>query len=647
MAHHSLLSRPIVLGIVVISVAVVGGYLIFKPDRIDPPPPSNEEDELVLDPPTPDPRLTFQTIFQNVKPDVRYVGDTRCADCHDDICKSYHAHPMGRSAAEVKGSAVIEKYDTKANNPGKVGPYELRVTTADGFHRVSAKDSSGAALPEYTIPANLAIGSGTRGRSYLSITQGAVWQSPISWFTTESRWDVSPGFDLGTGARRPITSECLFCHVNRVEPIPQTLNRYREPLVGVQAAIGCERCHGPGELHATERSAGRGEKVDTSIVNPKHLPPALQSAICEQCHLQGQERVARRGRDVYEFRPGLPFEQFVTVFVRHPDLADAHKSVGQFEQLEQSKCFTASGGRLVCTKCHEPHSTPTPADRERFYRDRCNTCHETKGCSAPAPQRQSKNDSCMACHMPRVGSSNIAHASITDHRILRRPVPPPPPRGLPPSATPLVTFRKTQYIPPDEERERDLGIALARLASRIGPGSGSTRQLVGGLARDRLSVSLGVWRGDPDAWLAMSLARGACGEPNERLKAAEAAIRLTPQSELALAEFAEAALGVGLLDRAEESATRVIGMNPTSVDYLLTRASVFAGQKRWDKAEEDCRAALRIQPLHPQARLMLGICLHHRGNPEAGRKEAQTAIGLATHPRQKTAFQQWYQQETR
>jgi hypothetical protein len=29
--------------------------------------------------PAPDPRLAFQTIFRNVKPDVKYVGDARCA----------------------------------------------------------------------------------------------------------------------------------------------------------------------------------------------------------------------------------------------------------------------------------------------------------------------------------------------------------------------------------------------------------------------------------------------------------------------------------------------------------------------------------------------------------------------------------------
>ena len=131
------------------------------------------------------------------------------------------------------------------------------------------------------------------------------------------------------------------------------------------------------------------------------------------------------------------------------------------------------------------------------------------------------------------------------------------------------------------------------------------------------------------------------------MKAAENAARLAPDSELVLAELAEAALEAGQLDRAEEVAARLVGTNPTAVEPLLTRGAVFVARKQWDRAEDDYRAALRIHPQYPQARLMLGVCLYHRGNPEAGRKEAETAIGLATNPRQKAALQEWYERQTR
>src|SRR5262245_28117731 len=48
-------------------------------------------------PPADDPRLTIATPFLNVRPDVKYVGDGACADCHRDVSDNYHRHPMGRS----------------------------------------------------------------------------------------------------------------------------------------------------------------------------------------------------------------------------------------------------------------------------------------------------------------------------------------------------------------------------------------------------------------------------------------------------------------------------------------------------------------------------------------------------------------------
>ena len=90
-----------------------------------------------------------------------------------------------------------------------------------------------------------------------------------------------------------------------------------------------------------------------------------------------------------------------------------------------------------------------------------------------------------------------------------------------------------------------------------------------------------------------------------------------------------------------------ISLNPRSVDHLISRATISTVRKRWEKAEEDCRAALRIQPLHPAARLILAVNLHQRGNVEAGKKEFETAIGLATQQQQKSAFREWFLRETR
>src|SRR5207249_3474992 len=146
---------------------------------------------------------------------------------------------------------------------------------------------------------------------------------PISWFSQKEQWDLSPGY---TGDRlfdRPIVPQCLFCHCNDARPVVGTVNRYEQPLFRWHA-IGCERCNGPGELHVRS-----GDRLD--IVNPARLDPALREAVCEQCHLQGESRVARRGRESpFDYRPGLPLYAFSSVFVRLPELRD-NKAVDQVE----------------------------------------------------------------------------------------------------------------------------------------------------------------------------------------------------------------------------------------------------------------------------------------------------------------------------
>ena len=635
-------------GLVLLAVLGPVGCSSEAPPPSRPTPPDVAE-AVDPDPPPPDPRLTFDTPYRNVKPGVKYLGDAACAACHADIDKSFHQHPMGRSAERLTaGGGAIEKFDAAAHASFTAGGFDLSVerTPAGLVHRVKAKD--GSPPGEWSPVVQVAIGSGTRGRSYLTVEDGgAVWQTPLSWWGPEQRWDLSPGFRLGTAARRPVVPECLFCHVNHVEPVPGAENRFREPVFAGPAAIGCERCHGPGELHAAERAGGAAPGgPDTSIVNPKHLPPALKSAVCEQCHLQGERRVIRRGRELWEFRPGLPMELFQSVFVRHPDIADRHKSVGQFEQMEKSKCFTTSGGKLGCTSCHDPHGLPAAEAKVAFYRSKCLSCHEQKGCTAPAPDRQAKADSCVACHMPRAGSQNVVHASVTDHRVPRVPVPAPAPKLLPFGTPPLVRFRSTPYTPPAAELDRDLGIGLSVYAGF--DGDPETQAGLRRMATERLTASLRRWPGDADAWSALAGARGGTRTAAaERLKAAATAAKLAPQSDRAVAGLVTAATEAGRFDLAEEAATRMIALAPRSHDPRLARSFARMRLKEWAGAAEDAREAARLHPLHPEARLYLAIATHHLGDPEGARKLALTAAGLEGDPGQRAGLLSWFREHTR
>src|SRR5438876_8635332 len=53
--------------------------------------------------------------FLNTKPGVEFVGDTACANCHADQCRSYRQHPMGRSLFSAADFPPREQLDSKTN----------------------------------------------------------------------------------------------------------------------------------------------------------------------------------------------------------------------------------------------------------------------------------------------------------------------------------------------------------------------------------------------------------------------------------------------------------------------------------------------------------------------------------------------------
>src|SRR5262249_11500063 len=278
-------------------------------------------------------------------------------------------------------------------------------------------------------------------------------------------------------------------------------------------------CHGPGELHvASAHKLEKGE-IDYTIVNPKHLEPTLREAVCQQCHLQGQMRVLSRGRDVWDFRPGLPLHLFYAVFFDAPG-QEHYKAVGQVEQMYSSKCFKKSKGRrnaqdgllgLACISCHDPHRMPEEKERLAFYRNGCLKCHQEErsrppddahpatACNEALAKRQANQDNCWACHMPRMTNKDVAHTALTDHRILKRPKQPDEQlEGLEllfPGQAALVHFQQKLRDPTSPDYKRDLGMALAS-AARENP----SRQRLAQLAVPLLNQAVKDHPDDVPAW---------------------------------------------------------------------------------------------------------------------------------------------------
>ncbi|MFO0953127.1 MAG: multiheme c-type cytochrome [Isosphaeraceae bacterium] len=349
--------------------------------------------------------------YRNTDPAVKYVGDDVCSRCHESIANEFRGHPMGRSmtaasAAEPKAEGVVLR----------VADLEYSVERRDGrvFHRETRRDPSGREVSTEAHEVPYALGTGARGVAFLAERDGSLFLSPLGWFTSGPRWDLNPGYRTrNEHFDRPVTAECLFCHANRVERAGG-----KDPVFH-GLAIGCERCHGPGALHAERQETRDGR--DLTIVNPADLSPVLRDSVCQQCHVRGISRTSRPGRSLTDYRPGLRLDDFLNLVSATADPLSRSLGKGQVEQMKESRCYEETEGQLGCISCHAPHRKPAPSERVAFYRDRCLKCHSHQPCSLPEPTRLSRNpqNDCVACHMPRNPASDAAHVVTTLHSIPR------------------------------------------------------------------------------------------------------------------------------------------------------------------------------------------------------------------------------------
>jgi hypothetical protein len=590
--------------------------------------------ELPSQPAEDDPRRTFATPFRNVRPEVRYVDDESCADCHADHAARYGRHPMGRSLTPVARAEALERYGTESRNPFQALGATFQVEHRDGkvLHREVHRDEGGWVVAEVEAEVHYALGSGRQGRTYLiQRGDGFLFQSPISWYSRDKGiWDLSPSYEqFFRGFRRPITIDCLFCHSNRVEPVEHTLAHYREPIFRGHA-IGCQRCHGPGERHVAGRQNGEvHENPDPTIVNPGRLEPALREAVCQQCHLLGEVRIVRRGRGPFDYRPGLPLDPFLSIFVHPPEKAGGDKSVGHVEQMYASGCFRASVGRLGCISCHDPHEVPPPAGRVAFYRDRCLRCHGESACGLPLETRRHKNpeDSCIDCHMPRGDSASIAHAAVTDHRIPRNPARSPRARpGQRPEEPFLVAFPRDRSVPLDPDTERDLARAMIGLAR--GWNFGATAQLAGRRSLPLLDRAVREAPEDVEASADLAFAFWLAGRPEDALAACETTLARASAHEVALGDAAFFATTLGRRDRAVEYWRRFLKVSPWNESAYFDLARTLAERGEWDEGLSQCRAGLRIDPTSMKGRMFLVMYYAKQGRPKQARAEFDTLLAL-------------------
>lgn len=592
-----------------------------------------------------DPRTTYQGPFRNVHPDVKYVGDHACAECHGEIEKSFRQHPMGHSADWVGDAPVIETFAPEAARFESQG-YEVTLEQGEKSIRQRVRRLDSPVEAALSLDTNFIVGSGTQARSYLAVHKGQAWQATATWYTRDGKWDLSPGYEIPLHARRPVSVGCLDCHINRPLGVSGSLNRYAEGFIEGHATIGCERCHGPGQVHIDERSkSDPSETIDTSIVNPKHLSHELRSAICQQCHIAEFTSVNMPGRSKSEFRPGLELEHFVAMFFPQVGLLSESSSAQQFGDMRQAKC-RHDDRPLDCVDCHDPHRKPSAAEAPAYFRDRCNACHQQKPCTESLEIRTEKEDRCAACHMPRSENDRAVHTLATDHRVMRRPTGRDQVVMLDASLDLIVPINPDSKVYSPSQKQRNFAAALARSPLSSSAYPLFMQERVTGDVLPRLLPALKREPKDEPGWQALAELHSRIGNGRLLLEAAQRAAALDPESETNLTLVYRGAEMLNRWDDALVAAERLRELNPQFVEHRLRLATTYLELRRWNEALAECETANQLNPLDAKARCLLAVAQFRLGDVSTAEKTLATALQVESREASRKQWQELYDRLT-
>lgn len=444
-------NRPKLYAGAIVVVTLVTGTVIVAVLKCT----GSRESELV-NKPVPNPPLPtpVPSRFQNASADVSYVGSQTCKRCHEEYYATYSLTAHSRSMRVVHADSQPPDGEVFHDATG------LIYTSYREGGQIRHKEEVVANGERHLVadfPLKYVVGSGRFARSYLIERDGLLVESPLSWYTSTGRWSLSPGFedDAHPTFWRTIPTGCLGCHSGDARPASDRLGH----ITIKEATIGCERCHGPGELHVSKWEQHRSEATtteDLTIVNPGTLSRELADDVCAQCHLQSAARIRVRGQEDGAFRPGRRLRDYYVDYRLDPPSGQM-EVVGHVEQLKASRCYQQSL-TLTCITCHDPHLDTAP--RREYWRKNCLACHQEEQCGENKSHRVvTGRDDCVQCHMPQ-SPTEVPHVVFTHHRI-----------GIHPQADGHDVQRSgRQVVPvtsiddhPELDRKRALGLASARV----------------------------------------------------------------------------------------------------------------------------------------------------------------------------------------
>jgi hypothetical protein len=610
------------LGFLIVAVVPAIALGVWLTQRTSTPKPTETSPEDPTQQLFPIPPFS-ESFHLGTQPDVGYVGIATCKECHSTQHESYlhTAHSKALSEPDPKTEPPDGAFEHLASGRS------YRVYRRDNrlHHEELLRTPEGMEVGRLDFPVRYLVGSGNFSRTYLVEVDGFLSESPITWYAQKKRWTMSPGYDAAVhrGFQRQVAVDCLVCHAGQVQQKAGT----SEAVILSEQRIGCENCHGPGARHVDRHRNGKHPPGtdDPTIVNPRKLPRSRLEAICAVCHQQGATSVYVRGRNVNDFRPGMPLTDY-RIDYQFNVASDRMAVVGHFEQLRQSACYQKSSD-MSCLTCHDPHLRQKPKDPASFYREKCLKCHTVEACTLELGQRLKKEptDNCNACHAPR-GDTDIPHIAFTHHRIGRHSSQPKP---VPGNLGDLVAIEDNPRLT-EIDRKRNLGLAYFQMAFKAPDRDQAFAS--GKRARDLLEDVYQA--GLRDAWILRSLALIHRQESNPslaRLYAQELLDGNDPPMEAqvdALKILTEGHLANNEIEQGIVLLMKLTRLRRTADDWRFL-GTCYLETNQINRALEAFEKALGIDPFDHRTHTVVAEAHRRRGDVPRAREHDQKAQWLA------------------
>jgi predicted CXXCH cytochrome family protein len=334
---------------------------------------------------------------QTAQSTAQYVGSTVCRGCHPATYERWQKTRMANVVRDPKEHPEAIIPDFSKADPAIVNFNKDAIAFVYGS-KWKQRYFTKVGDDYFPLPAQWDVEN--RAWSRYFVRDGTDWWVPHY-----------PADNM----QRPTGPLCDGCHSVNYNIQTKTVTEWN---------VGCEKCHGPGSLHASSPSRA-------NIVNPARLG-SRGSDVCIQCHSQGQPLTNPIQGKYYDWPVGFDATKKLSDFWQLEDhklgettfthFADGtgHKNRMQGNDFVQSLMYTRG---INCFTCHDVHGTDNNADLIRPASVLCLQCHGPNSPNGPHTasieqhthhRAGSTGSECVNCHMPKI-EPEIANVNVRSH----------------------------------------------------------------------------------------------------------------------------------------------------------------------------------------------------------------------------------------